>query len=509
MECVAEPGSFSSATHLHYYCAMRKSLLSVLFLLFIISCSGPSKHNDLKATISKEKKVTDSAANPVEWYRVRTNQLAEEKSLYEKYRIASENVVFFQKKKMYSELGRNLDILGNVMAQMEDSVKALDYYDRAAECYKKTGSAEDIYRNEIFHTNALPDAENIKVYQRLLNDSVVKNNPALHILALKGAYLCTDSLPLLDSCLAVLDRNRDIMQDELPVLLAMRIDETLMSGNLDSALKGIPRIRKETALHNPIAQHNEMIHVALARIYNEAGMKDSCIYELLQVIFWTDSAYREANLPAIYSRETRNMIEMADSNRRLEKRNIILWYVVSCMLLLGLLALILIRAKRRQSRSKAEIELLDARMENLKQLQTAQAIVMEENKHLVDEIEGQLLKYSENNSSCIQLADEIHKILNLYKGTDHKRQGFLKISKEIDPGFYSSLKEDFPNLSDGQLQLAALIAAGTDSHQLASILNISNKSLYTGRYRLRTSLKLTKSESLEDFLRKYTNRKSK
>lgn len=478
---------------------MNKVYMIALIVLAGISCTRPAN----TANGDGSQPTADTVTDKTEWYRTRTRRLADEKSLYQKYRIASENAAYFASAGMPLEHGRNLTLLGDVMAQMNDTIRASRYYDLAADCFRQTAATTDLYELEMHRSNVVSRQEGWEIFKRLLADTTVINSPYLHIIALKGAYLATDSLPLLDSCLAMLDRYPSVRPAERPTLQAMRAYESLFVNDVHDAIRRIPRIKAETDSLNPIAQHREYIHVALAYIYNAAGMKDSCIKELERTIWWTDSSYREANLPAIYSRETRNMIELAENNSRLEKRSILLWWGISVLALLALATWGYFYAKRRQARARQEIELLDSRMEYLRQLQTAQSAIMEENHRLMADIEDAVARHSSDTASETPLSKDIRRILGIYGSREDNRQGLLAVSRQIDPRFTLRLKADYPNLSEGQLRLAALIAAGVDSSQLTSILNISSKSLYTSRYRLRASLRLSKTDSLEELLRGY------
>lgn len=423
---------------------MIKICAILLLYVFAASCSSPVPGGRIDDLLS----CADSISDPLERHLALTRRLDNERSLYEKYRIASENIAFFTEKKMPLELGRNYEALGDAMAQLNDLPRALEYYERAASCFRDAASLRDLYKYEMHRTNALPSDEAALMFGRLLADTAVTNDSVLHAMALKGAYIATDSTAYLDSCLSLLDRSPSAACSDLPLLLALKADQMRASGSLHVALGMIPRIRNAMTVYPPIAPHREFIHAAVSEIYYDAGMKDSCISELSQVIWWTDSAYREAQFPEIYASETRKLIDMTEKNARLARRNVMLWWAVSAFALLSLCIWIYFHFKRRQALARQEIEMLDSRIEELLRSHTADDVM-------------------------------------------------------IDPRFASRLKADFPDLSEGQLRLASLIAAGVDSSRLATLLSISSKSLYTGRYRLRAALGIAKADSLEDFLRRY------
>lgn len=430
-----------------------------------------------------------------------TDSLANEKSLFRKYSIASDNIAYFSTRNAPLQLGRNFQFLGDVLVQLEDTVRAREYYTRSAESFREADATRELYENEMHRTNTERRAERFRIFSRLLADTAVTNDAYLHAVALRGAYLNSDSVAYLDSCLSLLARHPDIISEQHPLLLAMKAEETLATGDIPAALQIARKVSEETARQKPVAREQEYIHTILAQIYNAAGMKDESIRELCTVIWWTDSAYREANIPEIYSRETRAMIDIADRNSRLEKRAMKMWWLISLIAVGALAAIGYFIIRRRHSQTRHEIEFLDNRLECLVQSQEAQSAVLEEYDRLVSEIGDSLRRHGGEEIPSSPLAADINRILTLHGRHNGSREDFLKVKREIEPRFAVRLKADFPSLSEGQLRLAALIAAGVDSNRLASTLGISSKSLYTSRYRLRSALGLSKSDNLDEFLR--------
>ncbi|RUA28671.1 MAG: hypothetical protein DSY76_04170, partial [Bacteroidetes bacterium] len=67
--------------------------------------------------------------------------------------------------------------------------------------------------------------------------------------------------------------------------------------------------------------------------------------------------------------------------------------------------------------------------------------------------------------------------------------------------FYSALREKYPNLTPNEVRLSALIRLDLSSKEIASILNISSKSVEMNRYRLRKKMQLSSSVNLSEFIR--------
>lgn len=70
----------------------------------------------------------------------------------------------------------------------------------------------------------------------------------------------------------------------------------------------------------------------------------------------------------------------------------------------------------------------------------------------------------------------------------------------INQSFYDNLKEKFPNLSQTDQKICALVKLNFPSKDMAKLLGISVESVHTSRYRLRKKLNLTRNDNLEEFI---------
>ncbi len=73
--------------------------------------------------------------------------------------------------------------------------------------------------------------------------------------------------------------------------------------------------------------------------------------------------------------------------------------------------------------------------------------------------------------------------------------------ENVNQLFYQKLKEDFPNLTQNELKLSALLRCDFSSKDIATIFNISPSSVDMNRYRLRKKFKLTTEENIGAFLK--------
>ncbi len=84
---------------------------------------------------------------------------------------------------------------------------------------------------------------------------------------------------------------------------------------------------------------------------------------------------------------------------------------------------------------------------------------------------------------------------------DRDREKFQMHINEQNSNFIHKLSESFPSITDNEKRLASLLRLNLSSKEIASILNISPKSVEMNRYRLRKKLKVDPKINLNDFIR--------
>lgn len=105
-----------------------------------------------------------------------------------------------------------------------------------------------------------------------------------------------------------------------------------------------------------------------------------------------------------------------------------------------------------------------------------------------------LLKFSDLNTLKVLILDN----LNLEK----ERKSLDKYITELNNSFFRNLERKYPGLSDNEKKLCSLLRLKLSSKEIASILNITSKSVEVNRYRLRKKMKIGKKEKLIKTIRK-------
>ena len=107
-------------------------------------------------------------------------------------------------------------------------------------------------------------------------------------------------------------------------------------------------------------------------------------------------------------------------------------------------------------------------------------------------------KFSECYAELFELQNMIRETLHLDKDRDIF-QLYVNQNNEL---FYTTLRNKYPKLTQNEIRLSALIRLDLSSKEIASILNISSKSVEMNRYRLRKKMQLSGNISLSEFMRR-------
>jgi DNA-binding CsgD family transcriptional regulator len=108
------------------------------------------------------------------------------------------------------------------------------------------------------------------------------------------------------------------------------------------------------------------------------------------------------------------------------------------------------------------------------------------------------------NPKFKECSQELFELQNLVRQTlqlDKERDTFQVIVKEKNQLFYTKLKGLYPNLTANEIRLTSLIRLNLSSKEIASILNISLKSVEMNRYRLRKKMQISGKKSLSKHIR--------
>ncbi len=92
--------------------------------------------------------------------------------------------------------------------------------------------------------------------------------------------------------------------------------------------------------------------------------------------------------------------------------------------------------------------------------------------------------------------------LNHYNRSSKDLERFLNEVEKSNATFFKKLSDQFPDLTENEKQLAAMLRIDLSSKEIAALNNISTKAVEMSRYRLRKKLGMENNDNLNNFFQK-------
>ncbi len=108
------------------------------------------------------------------------------------------------------------------------------------------------------------------------------------------------------------------------------------------------------------------------------------------------------------------------------------------------------------------------------------------------------LKSKKTNFNALSEVNKVVKSISI--NNDQSWEEFKLRFISVNEEFYTNLTQKFPNLSQGDHKICALIKLNFSSKEMARLLGISIESVHTVRYRLRKKLAISRGTNLEKYI---------
>jgi tetratricopeptide (TPR) repeat protein len=122
-----------------------------------------------------------------------------------------------------------------------------------------------------------------------------------------------------------------------------------------------------------------------------------------------------------------------------------------------------------------------------------------EKSELIEELNMQLEKARTGHVTNEHL-ENLDKVVNSTILTDDDWREFKTIFEKVHRGFFADLLKKFPDLTNAEMRLAALLKLKLSTREIAAMLGISPESVSKTRHRLRKRLNLPAEEDLQEFI---------
>ncbi|MCC6414211.1 MAG: hypothetical protein IT270_21505 [Saprospiraceae bacterium] len=157
------------------------------------------------------------------------------------------------------------------------------------------------------------------------------------------------------------------------------------------------------------------------------------------------------------------------------------------------------RRELERQRTEAEREMLALEVDNKsKELSNAALNLIRKNE-VLQHLKDTLLESKNDPRAMSRIVREIDAHLE----SDHDWEIFETSFNAVHDDFFKRLMHDFPDMTPGDLRLAAYLKMNLASKEIAPLLNISVRGVENKRYRLRRKLGLPEEANLTEFMINY------
>ena len=187
------------------------------------------------------------------------------------------------------------------------------------------------------------------------------------------------------------------------------------------------------------------------------------------------------------------------------------WYLsnwaafVYCLLAAALFWTMEIFNRRRLQRqrlrleSEKEHEILVLEVENKSRELSNAALNLIRKNEALQSLKDDLID-SQNETRSIQ---KIIRRIDEHLEADHDWEIFEASFNRVHDDFFKRLMQDYPDLTPGDLRLAAYLKMNLSSKEIAPLLNISIRGVENKRYRLRKKTGLPEDANLTEFMMRF------
>lgn len=299
----------------------------------------------------------------------------------------------------------------------------------------------------------------------------------------------------------IMDNRKDLWtikhSNEMSEVTASIVDYHLKENRIDSVMYYADIMRR---FYKPQLHHTMDLILADAKVYELQGIRDSFDVRMDEYRIAKLAEARKKRTARIASDNMKVKIQELDAEMDREKREAAckFWVTIAGVVIAlgGVAAGVILVVKRRHRREREELEKSLDR--NRRRLTVAEMKVVEKEKALEDVMR----QVSANDNDRLDaMSKKLLAQIKSSQGGDLDWEKLNLLFCELHPDFMTKLKEAAPTLSSGDMRLAALIYMGVETKHIARLMSINADSVKKNRQRLRSKLKLTPDQSVDDFLR--------
>lgn len=139
-----------------------------------------------------------------------------------------------------------------------------------------------------------------------------------------------------------------------------------------------------------------------------------------------------------------------------------------------------------------ELEVLNKELTSLN-------ILMLTKNNFVSELK-EIISKSKSESNPTNVLNSIKHSVNRLSNVEQDWGQFQQVFQQVHPEFFNTIQSKFPSITKGELRICAYIKINMSNNEMASLLNVEQRSIITNRYRIRKKMNLDAKLNLDEFI---------
>lgn len=464
--------------------------------------------DDAQKEIMEGLSRIDSTSQTYYFFKLRSLLERTRPTVYERYRTGMENLMYFRSIGDSLSVAHSLVTIGNLLRVVGEKEKALSAFQQAEKIWKDAGIDRNYYGNQINIALCLDKAREDSLSRKLLQNPVIQADTSAYTLLIRNIASSAVERGDTSEAYRLSMMGLDIIgesehyEGNAAVLHSIAALGKLREGDRVGALESSREALKLS--DRPTEKYAEFdVLYSAANVYRDNNIIDSAFYWLNRAMeIRMDNDFELNNITLGVEEARQSMMQLQFSNE-LNRVRTQLWIAISMGLFIIAIVVSILLYRKIQARKLKEKQALEQLEESRSNL-ARETLMFEQSENLIDRLKSQIELERDNGGITTASASNLLSELRNQIADRGERQAFLDVHNHLLPRFSARLKGEFPDLTEHQIKLAAYIASGMSNAIIAKLLNITPSSVRTLRYRMRSKFGLKRSESLEEYLRRFT-----
>lgn len=188
---------------------------------------------------------------------------------------------------------------------------------------------------------------------------------------------------------------------------------------------------------------------------------------------------------------------MAAESRQRDRMK--LWSVVGIAIISAITVAFIISRRIQHIKAQQLSERLQREASQRSEL--AMTLMVKEKEKLIERLSLKIKEFTESGHMDPETASEIESAIKADAVTTRDSNEFARVFSSVSPDFVKRLNERYPGLGKNSVRIASYIATGMDNRHIARVMNIRVESVKQARWRLRSQMKLSTTDNLDQILR--------